>query len=360
MRHVVVCYQPGRFNGWPANGGIWRWGQEILVSFNHGVYRYYGYTHNIDQSQPMAIAFARSEDGGESWQFEVMDDLYSRPAQPIPEAGFDFGHPGFALRVGRPAVGISGDTFVVSYDRGHTWQGPYAFPDMGCPLTSRTCYEVRGPQRMDLYASWQDPALAHFSFSDQSFILRTEDGGRTWRKLPNMTDAHARAVMPDVVRTPQGALVAALRRKTDRLLCGQEEARRLRRAGQEPPRQEDNWIEIVRSEDDGANWAFAARAGETARGMGRNGNPPALACLPDGRLALVFGYRGERPSIKARVSADGGFTWGEEIILRDDPLTHDIGYPRLAVRPDGKLVAVYYYTSADMPEQHIEATIFSV
>lgn len=350
MRHVVVCYEKGKFNGWPANGGIWTWGNEILVSFNHGEYHFSDTTHSIDLEKPMSIAFSRSLDGGETWKTEYFPMLYRRPVQPVPDGGFDFSNPDFVLRVGKPAVAIEGDTFVISYDRGHTWEGPYMFPDLGYPLTTRTRYRILGPKQLDLYASWKDPSLAGMSYQDQSFLLRTMDGGVTWRKYANMTDADARAAMPDVAVLPDGTLAAALRRKTDRF-ADQYSGVRI----------EDNWIEVVRSTDGGLHWFPAARrAGETAGKEGRNGNPPAMACLPEGKLVLVYGYRGHHPAIKARVSEDGGFTWKKEIILRDDPLSYDIGYPRLAVRPDGSLVAVYYYTSGKMPEQHIEATIFSL
>ncbi len=34
--HVEVYRQPGRFADWPANYGIWSWGNEIAVSFTLG------------------------------------------------------------------------------------------------------------------------------------------------------------------------------------------------------------------------------------------------------------------------------------------------------------------------------------
>lgn len=36
----------------------------------------------------------------------------------------------------------------------------------------------------------------------------------------------------------------------------------------------------------------------------------------------------------------------------------DMGYPRLARRTDGKLVAMYYWASSEHPQQHIAATIW--
>ncbi len=35
-RHVMVYHRPGQFAGWPANHGIWCWGDEILVGFSAG------------------------------------------------------------------------------------------------------------------------------------------------------------------------------------------------------------------------------------------------------------------------------------------------------------------------------------
>jgi len=45
---------------------------------------------------------------------------------------------------------------------------------------------------------------------------------------------------------------------------------------------------------------------------------------------------------RARLSADGGHTWGEEIILRDDAPSGDLGYPASVEREDGTIVTVYY------------------
>ncbi|HNT89118.1 MAG TPA: PA14 domain-containing protein, partial [Candidatus Hydrogenedentes bacterium] len=38
-RHFTVFREPGRFAGWPANRGIWQWGDEILVAFSVGEYK---------------------------------------------------------------------------------------------------------------------------------------------------------------------------------------------------------------------------------------------------------------------------------------------------------------------------------
>ena len=35
-KHVTVYFEKGMFGGWPANHGIWSWGNEILVGFGMG------------------------------------------------------------------------------------------------------------------------------------------------------------------------------------------------------------------------------------------------------------------------------------------------------------------------------------
>ncbi len=89
-------------------------------------------------------------------------------------------------------------------------------------------------------------------------------------------------------------------------------------------------------------------------------NPPSLIQLEDGRLCLVFGDRQEPFSICARLSSDGGKTWSDRIVLRDDGGSRDIGYCRSVQRPDGKVVSVYYWNdAAHGPERYIAATIWT-
>ena len=65
IRHVVVYLEAGRFAGWPANHGIWSWGDEILVGFSRGTYKDRGPYHHIDHDAPEEYLLARSLDGGQ-------------------------------------------------------------------------------------------------------------------------------------------------------------------------------------------------------------------------------------------------------------------------------------------------------
>src|SRR5882672_10185573 len=70
-RHIMVYHHPGRFGGWPANHGIWSWGNEILVGFSAGYHKDNGPNrHNIDHDKPEEHLLARSRDGGKTWSIE--------------------------------------------------------------------------------------------------------------------------------------------------------------------------------------------------------------------------------------------------------------------------------------------------
>src|SRR5271157_6478285 len=70
LQQVVVYGEPGRFAGWPANHGIWSWGDEILVGFSRGYDKDRGPFHHIDKEKPEEFLLARSLDGGTTWSIE--------------------------------------------------------------------------------------------------------------------------------------------------------------------------------------------------------------------------------------------------------------------------------------------------
>src|SRR5713101_6802780 len=71
VEHVRVYHERGRFGGWPANHGIWSWGNEILVGFSAGYHKDLGPArHNIDHDKPEEHLLARSKDGGRIWSIE--------------------------------------------------------------------------------------------------------------------------------------------------------------------------------------------------------------------------------------------------------------------------------------------------
>ena len=53
--HVVVFKQPGHFGGWPANHGMWAWGNEIVVGHRDGKFKIVKRGHAIDGSRRNTI-----------------------------------------------------------------------------------------------------------------------------------------------------------------------------------------------------------------------------------------------------------------------------------------------------------------
>ena len=330
INHVIVYKESGRFAGWPANHGIWSWGDEIVVGFRLGYFKIKT-GHAIDPDKPAVTRFARSLDGGQTWTLEIPSYLDENGNEPQPTGcpgGIDFTHPDFALRVRR-------SNFYTSLDRCKTWKGPYKLPGFGRKaILARTDYIVN--DRYDLLAFMA--AAKDDGKEGWPFCVRTRDGARTWEFLswigPQPADG-GYAIMPSTVRLSETGLLTMIRRKA---IKGDERL---------------YWIEAYTSQDNGKSWEFLNKPTETLEG-----NPGHLIRLKDDRLLLTYGYRASPYGIRAKLSSDNGQSWGEEIILRDDGGNWDLGYPRTVQRPDGKVVVVYYFNDHENQERYIAATIW--
>jgi hypothetical protein len=360
MENVVVAGEAGKFCGWPANNGVWRWdnGRELLVGFSFGDYvEQQG--HNLkggsDATLGVVSRLARSRDGGRSWTVEDPENFVGDGGMAADSpGGFDFQAPGFALRV--VGVGYHGSldpagSFFVSNDRGRTWRGPYRFgtlmsdPNLqGMAFTARTRYLATGPNSCLLFMSARPTgSIAGQIATDKSFVAETTDGGKSFRFVSwivPLNDPY-RAVMPAAARLKDGTIIIALRRRDV--------------ANAQAP----CWVDCYTSRDNGRSWSFSSRVGQTGL---ENGNPPGLTVLKDGRVVCAYGDR-SRDKFYARVSADGGSSWGTEVVLREDFRPdkfgdHDFGYPQLTTNERGEVVALYYWATAQDPQQQIAATIW--
>jgi lysophospholipase L1-like esterase len=343
-KHVLVYGAPGRFTGWPANNGIWSWGNEILVGFRLGYHKSNsGGGHSIDSSKPQVPVLSRSLDGGETWHLEQPELPMSGVIREVSlTRPINFGHPDFAMR-------CFDSSYIISYDRGRSWEGPYRFTKFPTGrLTSRTDYLIGGSNTCTVFLSSEEKDVQVDEYSDRAFCARTTDGGLNWHFLGRMTGqpTEVRSVMPATVRVSDMHLVSVLRRRIDYGLGG------------ERPPITANWIDAYESMDNGTTWRFLSKVDDTDRGK-HNGNPASLVRLRDGRIVAAYAYRGVPYGIRARISNDNGTTWGRVIHLRDDAGTWDMGYSRMVERPDGRLVTIYYYSTPERIEQHIAATIWN-
>jgi uncharacterized protein YdeI (BOF family) len=338
VKNVIVYYEPGRFAAWPANGGIWSWGNEILLSFSRAYYKENEYHHAIDRNKPLTRVLSRSIDGGKNWVLDDTTSLNNVKNTKINTKKIDYSSPGFALR-------NSENIYQYSYDRGKTWKGPFVYPDFNLgDLTARTDYLVKDDNECLIFTSAKVEKV-QAALQDRAMCIKTSDGGLNYEFVSWMTELDSiRSVMPATVRIDKNHLVSALRRRLD------------------PPKDEKyglprNWIDVYDSYDNGKTWQYLNKIANTDTGI-RNGNPPSMVQLKNGTLCVIYGYRGLPYGIHARISSDNGKTWSKEIILREDAISWDLGYLRSVVREDGKVVSVYYYATKERHERHIAATIW--
>ncbi len=353
VEHVPVYDVDGRFGGWPANHGIWSWGNEILVGFGAGYYKDLGpERHNIDRERPEEHLLARSLDGGETWSIEyparqgvligtrggrhgtLPTEYKERPLTDCP-GGINFAHPDFAMTCRMSGADTGESRFYYSYDRGKTWQGPFRLPMFGQPgIAARTDYIVNTEHDCLVFLT----ASKQNNSEGRPICVRTTDGGKSWALIAVIgPEPKGIAIMPSTIRLGPDRLLTTIR-----MHAGTGEPRR-------------RWIDAWASDDDGKTWTFLDRpVPDTGEG-----NPPHLILLSDGRGCLTYGYRAKPFGIMARLTDDGGKTWGPELIIRDDGAGRDIGYPRTVQRRDGKIVTLYYFFDAGDVDRKIIASIWS-
>jgi hypothetical protein len=328
IENVVVIKEADRFSGWPANRGIWSWGDEILVGFVHA---YYAESptggHDIDRDRPSQDLLARSMDGGETWTIE--ERTVVAPEGDAPKRPYNFEDPDLALN-------FRGGEWFASEDRGKTWVGPYNLVDVGRPgLLARTDYIVEGKRRVTAFMAAEKTGGGE----GQAVCIRTEDGGKTWEHVgwigPEPPEDYGYAIMPATVSLGDDNYLSFIRR------------------GGRFDGEKQWWIEPYLSPDDGESWYLLKEPR-----INNAGNPATLTRLENGDLALAYGWRLSPYGLRARVSTDNGITWSPEIALRADGASWDIGYPRTVQRADGKCVTVYYYHLPGETSRHIAATIW--
>ncbi len=338
--HVIVFQEKERYAGWPANYGIWSWGDEIVTGF------YLGYHddnktsgHPILKNVPQLIRQSRSVDGGKTWKIEKPSYLDANEKERVPEElpeAINFTDPNFAFLVRFEGAYKGYSHFYYSYDRCKTWKGPYKLPGFDRKgIFGRTDYIVNGKHDMHAFFT----AAKDNGGEGWPLAARTTDGGKTWKFqgwIGPQPDDSSFSIMSSTVRLDNKSLLSVIRRK-----------------GMTANKERKLWLESFLSPDEGVTWYKLEEPT-----VNNGGNPPHMIRLKDGRLALTYGSREKPYGIRAKLSADEGQTWGKEFILRDDGNSWDLGYPRTVQRKDGKLITVYYINVAAAKERHIAATIW--
>lgn len=355
IQHNIAAIEKDKFHGWPANNGVWQWGDEILVGLTQGEFQIKP-GHNIAGHQESFLA--RSTDGGETWKMfdpeGFLDDgnekFLGKDKKALKDP-MNFSQSGFAMRMFGEGYHGNEDPeggFFFSYDRGQSWKGPYTLngltdhPEMKDKYFSpRTDYLIQDARSCFIFISARSPES---SFKRMACI-RTTDGGQNFEFVSWITPEtnEYRSIMSQTIQLSDTEFLHSYRKIT-------------RKKGV------PDSIETSISTDSCKTWKPLS----TVKNMLVSSNPPALVRLIDGRICCVYGDRnvGE---IRGRYSNDHGRTWGPEFIVRDDYFKMkedyetdgpDIGYVRLVQRTDGKLVAIYYWANEENPQSHIAASIW--
>ncbi len=215
-----------------------------------------------------------------------------------------------------------------SADRGKSWDGPHqvtpkgsipgaaepALPQAGIPTNLRGT----GLEMDDDTVVWP----VYTTGPPGPVLMSSADGGVTW--------AHRGTVGPNkglnetaIQTCPTGKMVAFMR-------CDNR--------GINPRYHDRRVLFTATSTDLGRTWSEPVMHDVV-------GVPFHTISMPGGNVLLVYGCRDENPlGIRARLIDPEceDIAGAEEIILRDDGATTDLGYPESVLLPDGTALVTYY------------------
>ena len=215
----------------------------------------------------------------------------------------------------------------VSDDRGRTWSAHNYlpalpdFPDffqgkrpaLGGAIRGQAIETSNGDLLLATYlgeAGGKSPSGSH--------LYCSSDRGETWvygGRIALDPEGKASFVEPALLQTPKNDIVAFHR--TFGL---------------------DDRLATARSTDGGASWSEPSVWPEV------RGHPPHPLRLPDGRVFLSYGYRHPPYGVRAvLLDPEVGQTVSDEIVIRDDSPSPDVGYPWSAVLPGRRVLVVYYF-----------------
>jgi sialidase-1 len=334
---------------------------ELLVAFRRAPERRHYYSETCTHSDPNSyLVLVRSRDLGRSWSKEPeliyahplggsqdpcmvqLDDgsllLTSYAWMLLPKAAVEHDAGQWGPTYGLWYFSFLGGYLMRSADAGRSWQGPILPPQLphertylpGVSLPAMNRGAMTQARDGNLY--WivaTDPKERPLKTMLDLMVSR--DRGLTWEHAGQVaSDGRISFNETSVVQTVGGDLVAFVRTEG----------------------YDDHGV-IVRSRDMGKTW-------EPWQDMGFQGHPHHALRLPDGRVYLLYGYRHPPYGIRARVLDPECTRFdSEELVLRDDGGSGDLGYPWSCITADGRILSVYYFNRSD-GTRHIAGTFVAL
>ena len=272
-----------------------------------------------------------SHDGGESWDAgrviaDHASDCRNLAMGVTSDGAIVLGYVTVEYEGDRPDAWTGfGDLFVIrSEDGGATWSEPLSFTGVleelmgevhGASPYGKIVELADGSLLMNVYTHGTDEYGDH-----RTHVIRSGDGGLTWGD-PTTLPVHA-GDETALLALPSGKVLAAARRSLSHVSQN---------------------VCVTSSPDGGYTWS------EPIDVTGAMEIPADLVRLADGRVLMTYGYRNAPFGVRALVSGDEGATWDHDntVILVNDSLRIDCGYPSSAQLDDGSIITAYYaYESA--------------
>ena len=226
-----------------------------------------------------------------------------------------------------------GSTYVVSNDNGITWSevrhAPVTAPHGPCALKNGGLIYIGNPKTYDE----EKPLHRNINLLE---IWFSPDGG-TWEKYGEINNIHEGSMYcePHIAELPDATLLGTIR------VQGEVDGKRV------------FCVYQTESTDGGHTWTEPRQIVEA-------GSPPHVLVHSSGKLVLVYGYRLEPYGERAKISTDNGKTWGEELILRDDGPSGDLGYPASIELKDGRIFTLYYQKQSAQSMSEIMYSIWEI
>lgn len=220
-------------------------------------------------------------------------------------------------------------TAMVSRDDGKTWE-TQELPLPNAPPNAPGLMGFHGGIVTDQdVLLWPVYGLAMPGDSGHSYVYRSADAGKTWGLHEIIADSRGLIPMNETALIDLGAgHILAFVRTGD----------------------EVDHLYRAESLNGGVTWG-------RLRDSGITGHPADLLRLRNGHILLTYGYRHAPFGVRALISKDSGETWGDEVILRDDGVGTDVGYPMSIQLADGTIFTVYYFRVPGGPT-HIAGTLW--
>ena len=224
---------------------------------------------------------------------------------------------------------VTGAYSTRSFDGGKTWDSPILIevPGFihGIGVRGNTIEMDDGSIILPMYG------MKNYGETSRIFVMKSFDKGMTWTFLSDVAHKEDRNFYePFVLRTRSGKLIALLR------------TQRIQTPGVDFDSTYMNLHTCI-SEDNGNTWSQPEE--RTILGS----NPFHALQLSSGNVLITYGYRRLPYGMRARLT-DGeliNLDTADELVLRDDSLTTDLGYSSAVQLEDGRILVSYYYSEID-------------